>query len=534
MAYQPLTQQQYQSARNAGFSPEKIIEMERVRKEREGVATSTQPKLGGILGVGKGVVDFVNQNIARPFVDIAAMPVQGLAKALGQSDPYAGGALGGIDVAQIDKPLRKLGSAGEIGSYAIPFGTVAKGVSTAAKPLIGQTAGKIVGNIGSGALGGYGIDVASGLARGETSEALKPGLGTALGVALPLVPPALSGAKKLGMEALGVTTGTGAGVTDKMFEAARQGGSVAKEATDALRGRISPEQIVDDARSALGQIVQQRTQTYQDDLARVAGNKKAYDITPIINSLNENLKKFRIKVGKEGLDFSQSAIRFDRKAQQEVQTIFDEMKKFGSQKGDRTAVGIDSLKRALGDLYSDSSNVRALTQAVKKSTRDVLKAVPEYDKMTKAYEDSTNLIKEIQRGLSLGDRAQTDTAFRKLTTALRTNNEFRKQLIKELDAVSGKDLSTQIAGQQMSEILPRGLMRQIGTAGAIGGAATGFAVPLLKAALFFSPRVVGEILTVLGYSAGKIDRLMKVIAPQGLRFPGDVLLQQISKIPPKL
>ena len=41
MAYQPLTKEQFQSARGAGFSPDKIIQMEQVRKAKENTAPAS-------------------------------------------------------------------------------------------------------------------------------------------------------------------------------------------------------------------------------------------------------------------------------------------------------------------------------------------------------------------------------------------------------------------------------------------------------------------------------------------------------------
>jgi PIN domain nuclease of toxin-antitoxin system len=419
------------------------------------------------------------------------------------------------------------GSALQLAAGFAPVGRAAQAISTGAKTL-GATPSlaKLAGNVGSLGGAGYAFDIGANLQ--EQQSPLTPGAGTAIGAALPVIPPALKGAARLGFESLGATTGVGGAVTKRMFDAARQGGPRAQQAAQALRGNITPEQIVDDARDALSQIITNRTRTYQQQLAKIAGGLKSYDISPVIKSLDDNLKRFKIEVRNGQLDFSRSTIRFDREAQKEVQTIFDEMRTFGTRPGDRTAVGIDSLKRALGDLYSKSSNVRAFTQDVKNATRKVLSQVKGYDDMTKGYEESTQLIKEIQRGLSLGDQAQTDTAFRKLVSALRVNNEFRQQLIKELDAVSGKELSSQIAGQQMSELLPRGVVRQIGTVGAVGGVATGFAIPLIKAALFFSPRVVGEILTALGYTARKADQIISKIAPNGFQAPGDAFLDSQS------
>lgn len=401
------------------------------------------------------------------------------------------------------------GSALQVGSLAVPYGAAARGAGLGLRALgagekLASLGGKVAAGAGTGALYDTG-----GALQGQNTG----GAGTIIGAAVPALGPIAKVGASLAGRSLGVTTGVGNDVIRETFNAARAGGGDATAMRSALRGNTSPEAIVENAKQSLGKMFEGRTNAYQEALGKLEKNTQSYDITSINDALKKNLEKFKIGVKNGGLDFSQSAIRFDKKAQGEVQTIFDEMKQFGTRPGDRTVIGIDSLKRAFSDLYSDSSNVRAFTQGMTSSARDVLKKVPGYEKMSNDYAEKTGLIKEIQKGLSLSDKASTDTAFRKLTNALRTNNEFRKELVDELDAVvPGSPVSAQIAGQQMSEALPRGIMRQISGAGAITGIATGIGiVPLLKAALVTSPRVVGEVLSVLGYSAKKIDAITKAL-----------------------
>lgn len=444
--------------------------------------------------------------------------------------------LGGLGARAITKPedrkhLEPLPSAKEVtgsslqvGSLFVPYGAAARGASAGLKAL-GLTQGaSTAGAVASGAAGGAAYDIGGALQDQPTG-----GVATAVGATLPFLPPVFKGLARLSSESFGVSTGVGGGVTRTMFSAARQGGPDATAAKSALRGNTTPDQIVQEARGALGTIIGNRTSTYQKQLAGIADNRLSLDVSPVHEAVQTNLAKFGIASKDGALDFSQSAIRFDKKAQQEVQTIIDEMKAFGTRPGDRTAVGVDALKRALGDVYSDSSNVRAFVASVRDSARKVLSGVKGYDEMSAAYEQSTGLIKEIQRRLSLGDKAQTDSAFRKLASALRVNNEFRKQLVQELDAaVPGKPISASIAGQQMSELLPRGIMRQIGGVGAVGGVATGVGlVPLLKAALFTSPRLVGELLYALGYTARQVDKITKSLQGSAV-FPGDVLKRAIE------
>lgn len=74
MAYEPLTQEQFQKARKAGFTPEKIIAMEQKRKEQED-SVDTQNKEPGFV---QGAV----QGFAKPFLRTAATGLTALGGAM--------------------------------------------------------------------------------------------------------------------------------------------------------------------------------------------------------------------------------------------------------------------------------------------------------------------------------------------------------------------------------------------------------------------------------------------------------------------
>lgn len=408
-----------------------------------------------------------------------------------------------------------------------PVGRIAKGIGTVAKGIgAGQKLAKGTGVIGASAGTGYGYDVATGVAQGE-ADPLAPGAGTAVGAAIPLVPPILRGTGRAIGEGLGVTTGTGYGTIKAGLGAASKGGAEADAFRSALRGDITPEQIVDDARSALGTVIGDRTKAYRSQLEKLKTNANEFDTTPVVQKFNKQLEDFGVSFTDDGLpDFSRSPGL--QRYEKDLYNMSMVLKNWGTKAGDNTVLGIDKLKQVLDDFRigsRDSQKFDSFVTALRNEAKNLIKNEPGYDKLVKDYEQSTGLIKEIQRGLSLGDKAQTDTAFRKLTTTLRTNNEFRKQLVDELDAVTGGVLTPKIAGQQLSELLPRGLARIATGALGAGGIATGVGiVPILKAVLLTSPRLVGELLNAIGYTSSKIRKLFEVIAPKGMQFPGDMLL----------
>lgn len=497
------------------------------------------------LDVGAGVLNFINNNpVSKGITSLAALPVQLAAKGLGQPDPYAKGIgtqTGNLKPADVTTysgktggqfATEEAGNALQAGSLLFPYGRVAKFAGEATAPLLGNTLGRFTGNVASGALGGYGIDVASNLQGGKSvPQSLQPGAATLIGGALPFVPPVLTAAARGTGETLGVSTGTGYGAIKEAFQAASAGGERAKAFTEALRGRTPPEAIVEDAKNSLGTIIADRSKAYQDQLEKVtADNTKSFNISPVQEKLDTLLKDFNVsKTATGALDYSRSPGL--GRYQKDISDIQDVLKNWGSQAGDRTVVGIDRLKQTLDDFRrggADSIKFDKFVTSLRNTAQDIIRKEPGYSKLVGDYGEQTALIKDIQKGLSLGDKASIDAGFRKLTTALRTNNEFRKELIGELDKASGGFLSSQIAGQQLSEALPRGIARQIEGFGAAGALLSGIGIiPLLKIAAFSSPRVVGEIVNALGISKRVFTQLLDRLAPEGSQFPGDRAVNEI-------
>lgn len=423
------------------------------------------------------------------------------------------------------------GSALQLGSLLIPVGTAARGIGLGAKALgIGTKAAGVIGASATGAGVGAINDFGNKLQTGEDSHG-----GALIGGAIPFAGPLLKGVSKvtgkIGGEVLGKTTGAGYGAIKTGYEASKAGGQKAESFMSALRGKTSPESIVDEAVGGLSTIKQSRRVNYQEQLSKLADNKTNLDITPIRQSIEDNLKKFNVTIGQDGLDFSRSPLRFNSQAQGDITNIVNTMKDYGTKEGDNFVTGVDNLKKAFSDLYTPSGQARAFVQSVKGATNDVLSKVPGYNKLTNDYAQKSDLIDEVSKGLSLGDKASTDTSFRKLTSALRQNNEFRKQLVDELDKASGGYLSSKIAGQQLNPILPRGLS---GVAAGLGGAGSvifGSFIPLLKALAVTSPRLIGELTNALGISARKGKVLTDFLTKNGSKFnaPGDYLLRKIFK-----
>ncbi len=172
--YQPLTPQQYQAARAAGFSPQKILQNEQVRKSQTNVPQPLAPKVGlgqKILNAGTAVAN------ATGFGKTADTIGAHLARTINP------------DLApNIPKPTLKedLGAAANIGSLLTPVGAIEKvGAQTIARAGLPKLA-QLGGRVAAGAVAGGAFDV------GQHLEANPDGgIGTAIGAGLPVAGAAL-------------------------------------------------------------------------------------------------------------------------------------------------------------------------------------------------------------------------------------------------------------------------------------------------------------------------------------------------------
>jgi hypothetical protein len=316
---------------------------------------------------------------------------------------------------------------------------------------------------------------------------------------------------RFGKALMGKLTGTGTGATAEAVEAGKTGAS---GFTDAMRGNISGEQIVESAQSALNAVKDQRRVAYQEVLKQLEG-KRAIDISPVRRKMDELLKNYGFKystdptTGEVFLDSSRTAL--NKSGNKDVLEIVDMVKDWGKQKGDRTPLGLDTLKRRLDDFYSESKATRQLVSSLRSEVNGTInRSVPEYAEMTKGYAEATELIKDFEAGLMLrkqgmSGRVTADKTLRRLISAMKDNNELRLDLLKVLGSKGNvDDLVGQVAGNAMSSPFPRGLAGE--TPFLIGEVAMAYKLlnpqwwPILALS---SPRVAGEFLRVIGKVSGK-------------------------------
>lgn len=496
-----MSPEQKQKLISAGFSASKIAAYEQAK----GIATPTAAKAGTFDNIKEAAAaSFQKQQqgfsmAARPqdLGDVAGGAAKVAAGSVGIAfSPLTGWAKPLIDkvAPTFNKAVDKLSSTKAFREYG--EGSVGTERDKATRVLdFAVDATEAAG----GVLGPKPVAVAGMKAAGATA----PAIGAVASKSAQLPARGIS-------EIQGALTGTSGETIRQAFNAARSGGKELDEFTAALRGKTTPEQLVERLRDGTKKIEAEKSARYGEALS-VIGDKTV-NTSNIAAEVAQDLGRIGVKVKGKTLDFSESKFRTVPQAQTKLQAMYDEVTRLGEQ---QTVKQIDTSRQALkalelaGDDASANTANLAINGAVAR-VRNAGKTVDGYGEMLTQYGDDSEFLNEITRALSSGDKATIDTTYRKLATTLKTNNEQRRNLLMELDEATGGYILSAVAGQQLSEELPRGLFRQIaaGMAG-VSVATGGLSAGLLPALVFASPRVTGEVLRALGIATNKIDTLLK-------------------------
>lgn len=316
----------------------------------------------------------------------------------------------------------------------------------------------------------------------------------------------------------GALTGTSAETLEQAFSSAFRGGEELNKFTKALRGELTPEQLVQNVRNSIDVVDTRKTTEYSQGLNSI----KNIPVTTedLISGATRKLEEFNITINPDNtLNFSKSNLRTVPAAQTKLQSAYEELLRANNS----VNVGeIDTSRKALSELLlaGEDPSARAANAIItdfKDQVRGVgVKATEDtgdYKRLLDNFGDDAEFLNELKRSLASGDKNTVDTAYRRLATSLKTNNERRMNLIRELDEATGGYILADISGQQLSEALPRGLFRQIAAGVAGAGIVTGGITPgIIPALVFASPKVAGEVIRSLGIGAKKADTIIKAIA----------------------
>ena len=303
---------------------------------------------------------------------------------------------------------------------------------------------------------------------------------------------------------LSFTSGTGREAVSQAYKAGKEGGDAVKRFRDSLTGKADPTEVVANARFNLDILYKQRRRNYLEGKANLKDTNLS--LAPLRAKLIE-LQNIRTT--------NASTIEAAEKAAEILQRA--------EKQNYKSLADFDELKRTLN---SESMNytgearsaLSEMAELVRKSIDDV---DPNYGKVMKSYENASKIIQEIEKALSVGNNKTAEVALKKLLTSMRdgvsTNYGQRLNLAQELEGVTGgKKFMSQLAGQELSSVVPRGLQGRVTSALATGGAAYGVGAGMLSPSSLLplalaSPRFVGEASQLAGRTARRAQQAAQVL-----------------------
>lgn len=322
-----------------------------------------------------------------------------------------------------------------------------------------------------------------------------------LSAVAPIVNAVAGPGANIGSHILGATTGVG---PENIKTAAKSGLEGKTSFYDNLTGKADMTDVLDTAKQNLQNMAAKKNAEYRANIANVKGDKTILNFTNIDDAVDNANKMVNFK--------GQSK---NPQASAAVQNIADEVEKWKQLDPAEfhTPEGLDALKQRIGSIvenipYEQKSARLAAGNIYNSVKSEISKQAPTYANTMKDYSDATDTIREIERALSLGNKASADTAMRKLQSLSRnnvnTNYGNRLELAKTLEQQGGNEIMPAIAGQAMNTWMPRGLAGQAESIATLGAAAMHHpaALGLLP---FQSPKAVGSAL----YGAGRLSSLLK-------------------------
>ncbi len=341
----------------------------------------------------------------------------------------------------------------------------------------------------------------------------------------------------------GAATGAGRPAFQEAVRAGREGGSAAETFTNHMRGNVASDEAVKMAKSAVEEMRRAKGAEYRAGIgSTIKGDPAVLDFQPIEDAIGKaaNVKMFK------GVSLSAQA----DKARTRINEVIAKWKGLDPAEY-HTPEGLDALKQELGDLIHEGelssikqhSPASIIVNSAYNAVKDqIVKQAPGYAGVMRDYTRASDQIREVERTLSLGNKATADTGLRKLQSILRNNaNTNYGARVQSGEALSehSPDLMPALAGQALNSWWPRGIQGAVAGSGAALGvpaALTGAASPALVGGLLgSSPRLMGEAAFAMGNArrmgSGLLDAFKNPVTAGGGAGIGGIdpkLLGQIS------
>lgn len=524
---------------NGQWKPIVTEAKEQVQQTADRSAPQQAPTVEGVLrGIGIGARDIISGAAALPGLaaDVATAPFTGMRnlatagynKLTGKNVPAApmiGGTSQalesmmdafGLPEAQTD--TERMISAGTRGVAGATTG-IGLGGAIGATAATDSIAARLAQMLAAAprtqiAVGGT-APVAGEVVRqggGSPSAQMVTELGTGIVMARPSS--VLKPAGKTASTSVGFTSGVGGRPLEEAAKAGYLGGPQAEAFRENITGRAKTTDVVSEAKEALEQIRAERAADYNSGMIDIKNDATVLDMKPIIAKVNE-VKNRGFFEGKN----------INPEASETWEKIDEVIKDWNSSNPAKfhTAEGLDKLKQRIGNIrYSHpfgtpAHNVaKEVYNAIK---NQITKQAPTYSKVMRDYSEASDLISQLESTVSLSNKAQVDTALRKLQSIMRNNaqtNYGRREELGDILADKGaQTLYPALAGQALSSFRPR----SISGAGSALTLAAGMSPKTFALLPLTSPRLVGEAAYYGGKVAGTPRRLANALMKRGNKLP---------------
>ena len=388
---------------------------------------------------------------------------------------------------------------------------------------------------GKGAAMGYGLDVGSNLQTDKSvGESLKPGLGTAIGTALPGAGALIKGAKKGIPAGLSFTSG----VPKKAIETAME----SPQAARLGRTGSSIESIRTTAVKELGSLRRELSKTFDkglDDVVASTGQTKAGTIydqkgflkgsqsikNRLVTSAKDFGREFRLgfKTTPKGV-----TVNFDKSPivkageRNNIQEAMNTLAKWD----DFSARGMQDLAERIGALRNFESGAKTESSAIlgkmyhriagtgAGNTKGVIQEFyPQLSQVRTNYAKNRKVLDAIDDVLqsSKTNPRAVQSSVTRLGQIFNEEKDIYMGLLKELSDRSGVDISGMLAGAEFQRFMPS-FIRGLGGGGAVGVGAALINPWLILLAPLFSPRAVGK-----GIEVGMKSAPARKAAGEGIR-----------------
>ena len=368
-----------------------------------------------------------------------------------------------------------------------------------------------VKSMGTNALTGAAIGFATPEKTGLTPEqfANEKAKTVAGNAALNISPNIVSGGGQLLGSLLRKEAGLATGAGEEAFKQAYKAGKAGNEEFVAnMRGQAPMENVLNDAKANLSALKQEKNAIYRSGMEDISKDKSILNF----DSITDKLKEAKDIATYKGQTTNPNAV----KALQEIKNVVGKWQGLDPAEY-HTPEGMDALKQSVGAILEDipyGTKARTVAENIYHSVKSTIAdQAPVYNNVMKDYSEKSDLINEIQKSLSLGQKSSVATGLNKLQSLMRnnvnTNYGYRQELANKLMENGGKDLMPALAGQSLSSWTPRGLVGQGLDAGALltllGGVTH---LPATAATMATtSPRLMGETAYKAGQIADKVPKM---------------------------